>query len=81
MLAELRHTLLPRHHRDVQDAAGWAADKIERLCEVNASLLAIAQTFLGEDDRFQVAVGGNPIAVDKMLEDARAVVSLVRRGL
>jgi hypothetical protein len=37
-----------------------------------AKFLAI---FLGADERFQVAVGGNPIAVDKMLADARAALA------
>ena len=30
------------------------------------------------DDRFQVAVGGNPIVVDRMLEAARSALSLRR---
>jgi hypothetical protein len=33
--------------------------------------------FLGHDERFQIAVGGNPIAVEKMMESARAVLGRV----
>ena len=36
------------------------------------ALREVVSIFLGEDDRFQVAVGGNPNAVDKMIERARA---------
>jgi hypothetical protein len=34
-------------------------------------LLAIVGIFIGHDERFCVAVGGNPTAVDAMLERAR----------
>ena len=44
---------------------------------INARMIAAApdlarflQIFLGHDDRFQVSVGGNPNAVDKMLDEA-----------
>jgi len=33
----------------------------------------------GEDDRFQVWIGGNPHAVDKMLDEARAALASARR--
>lgn len=33
--------------------------------------------FLGHDDRFQISVGGNPIAVKEMLEKAHAVFARV----
>lgn len=46
-----------------------------RLIACTPDLLSICQIFLGHDDRFQIAVGGNPIAVDKMLAAARAVVA------
>lgn len=36
--------------------------------------------FLGEDPRFDVAVGGNPIAVDKMLAEAREALDRARSG-
>jgi hypothetical protein len=38
------------------------------------ALVTALKIFLGHDDRFQVSVGGNPIAVDKMLEEARRLV-------
>jgi hypothetical protein len=51
------------------------------VCDANAHLIAAApellkylSIFLGHDDRFQVSVGGNPIAVDRMLEEARAAL-------
>ena len=47
-----------------------AVMEIDRLRDV----LAI---FLGYDDRFQIAVGGNQIDVEKMLEEAHAVFSRV----
>lgn len=37
-----------------------------------AAMRTYLNIFLGGDDRFQIAVGGNPIAVDKMLAEARA---------
>lgn len=44
-----------------------AADLIE-------ALIKTLKIFLGDDERFQVAVGGNPIVVDRMLAEARALV-------
>lgn len=52
-----------------------ASRKRNDLSSAAADLLAICEIFLGGDEKFQVAVGGNPIAVDKMLSDARAVVA------
>jgi hypothetical protein len=46
---------------------------IARLITAAPELLEIVAIFLGHDDRFQIAVGGNPSAVDAMLESARAV--------
>jgi hypothetical protein len=54
----------------IQEAA---ADEIERLRKA----LGI---FLGYDERFRVAVGGNPIAVEKMMEEARALVGLPKES-
>jgi hypothetical protein len=42
------------------------------------ALVTALKIFLGHDDRFQVSVGGNPIAVDKMLEEARHLVGAQR---
>jgi hypothetical protein len=33
--------------------------------------IAFLEILLGHDERFQVAIGGNPIAVDRMLSAAR----------
>lgn len=51
----------------------------------NAHLIASAPDlyealaiFLGEDDRFQVTVGGNPIAVEAMLVKAHAALAKAR---
>lgn len=57
-----------------QPYARELARQVDELEAENAALLAIVRIFLGEDARFQVAVGGNPIAVDRMLAEARAVV-------
>jgi hypothetical protein len=42
--------------------------------EERQALRAALRIFLGHDDRFQVAVGGNPNAVEKMLNEARALL-------
>ena len=51
----------------------------------DAALIAAARDlarfvaiFLGEDPRFQIAVGGNPNAVDKMLAAAHAALAKAR---
>ena len=45
-----------------------------RLIAAAPDLLAALKCFL-QDERFDVAVGGNPIAVDAMLKQARDAVS------
>jgi len=37
----------------------------------------VLAVFLGYDDRFQIAVGGNPIAVSEMMEEAHAAYNRV----
>lgn len=37
--------------------------------------IAFLRILLGEDERFQVAIGGNPLAVDRMLDEARRTLS------
>lgn len=37
--------------------------------------LAFLRILLGEDDRFQIAVGGNPNVVDRMLADGRKTLN------
>jgi hypothetical protein len=46
----------------------------ERVRDAAPDLLASLQEFMGGDPRFQVGVGGNPIAVEKMIERARAAI-------
>ena len=36
--------------------------------------------FLGEDDRFQTMIGGNPYAVDSMMDDARQALAAYRES-
>lgn len=50
------------------------ADEIQSLRQRVERLEVALRIFLGGDDRFQVMVGGNPNAVEKMLEEARALV-------
>lgn len=55
----------------------WAikvnAETIARQKAKIESLKEALRIFLGGDDRFQVMVGGNPIAVERMLKNARAL--------
>jgi hypothetical protein len=46
----------------------------ERLRAINAELVQALQAFLGYGN-FDIAVGGNPIAVDEMLARARAALA------
>ena len=46
-----------------------------KLREVNADLVKYLSIFLGHDDRFQISVGGNPNAVDAMLDEAHAALA------
>jgi hypothetical protein len=39
----------------------------------NAALVSYLGIMLGEDERFQVAIGGNPNAIDKKLDEMRRV--------
>ena len=55
-------------------AAPETAAERDRLKAINAELLAALQCFLS-DERFDVAVGGNPIAVNRMLANARAAIN------
>lgn len=50
----------------------------KKLKEREGALVKALDIFLGGDDRFQVAVGGNPIAVDEMLNSARALIASAR---
>jgi hypothetical protein len=52
--------------------------ELEANCRLIASapdLAEVVKVFLGHDDRFQIAVGGNPIAVEQMLANARACLA------
>ena len=50
-------------------------NEVELACQRNSLLEALK--FFMEDPRFQIQVGGNPHAVDKMLEQVRAAISKV----
>ena len=50
--------------------------EIERLRDAMPRLVNALRCFL-EDQRFHVAVGGNPIAVEKMIAEARAAARIV----
>ena len=58
-------------------AAEQAANAAHIVKCVNAhdDLVAALSIFLGHDDRFKIAVGGNPNAVEKMMEAARAALA------
>ena len=69
--------------------SGFAHEIPEAEARANARLIVLAvnshdalvealAAFLGEDDRFDIAIGGNPIAVDRMLARARSALSLAR---
>lgn len=68
------HSLLPNSEAKANAAF------IVRACNSHDALVKALDTFLGGDDRFRVAVGGNPIAVDQMIADARAIL-LSARGV
>ena len=53
---------------------GYMPEADARLIAAAPDLLAALKCFL-QDERFDVAVGGNPIAVDAMLKQARDAVS------
>lgn len=57
------------------DAALAAQDRLVALIPDLVRYLAI---FLGEDERFHIAIGGNPYATDKMLAAARATLAKAR---
>lgn len=57
-----------------EEVAKANAAFVVRCVNSHADLVAALRCFLA-DERFQVAVGGNPIAVDRMLEQARAALA------
>ena len=61
------------HDRDINGK--YPANANARLISAAPDLLASLREFMGHDERFQVGVGGNPIAVDAMLERASAAIS------
>lgn len=53
----------------------WSAvARAALLASGTGALVASLEAFL-EDDRFSVSVGGNPLAVEKMLADARSALA------
>jgi len=74
-----------KNPRTLQEG-GWIADCTWNNGEANARLIVTAvnahddlvkylSIFLGHDDRFQISVGGNPNALDAMLDEARAALA------
>lgn len=75
-MTRLSLTKQPRRHSPHRPAsAASEIATITRLEAEKAELLAGLRIFLGHDERFHVAVGGNPIAVDRMLGAARSLLS------
>ena len=64
----LRDREFYNEHAMTPDVLREAADTIDALAEV-------AAIFLGEDARFHVAVGGNPNAIEEMLEKSRSALA------
>ena len=50
------------------------------LAEQRAELLEALEVFMGRDARFTVAVGGNPGAVQAMLDRANSIIAKARGG-
>lgn len=46
--------------------------------ELIGELVELLAIFLGQDDRFQISVGGNPVAVKKMFADAQSILARTR---
>lgn len=53
------------------DPYGDYAALIVKAVNSHDALVDILKIFLGHDERFQIAVGGNPLAVEKMLAAAK----------
>lgn len=67
-------------HGGTEFGAELSFEDLKSLLASHDALVKALDTFLGGDDRFRVAVGGNPIAVDQMIADARATL-LSARGV
>ena len=63
---------------DGDEAALSNAAFIVRACNSHYELLEALSWFV-DDERFQVAVGGNPAAVERMIADAQAVYAKARQ--
>lgn len=50
------------------------SDSEHEMCPLCRTLFFL-KVLLGEDERFQIAVGGNPIVVDRMIAEARKTLS------
>lgn len=53
-------------------------EQLREATNVIDALEKIAAIFLGEDARFQVAIGGNPYAIEAMLAESRDSLSRAR---
>ena len=60
---------------DAAKALRAAAGGRDALRKHADALAGVCETFLGHDNRFQIAVGGNPIAVDAMLDASRSTLA------
>ncbi len=57
-----------------------AQQKLAELSQRQAALIAVLKVFLGHDPRFQVSIGGNPIAVEQFLATARRFIPMPEQG-
>lgn len=57
-----------RYWKGRADAAESERDECKATLE---ALMTVLKVFLGHDQRFQIAIGGNPLAIEKMLSSAR----------
>lgn len=82
-LAKIDVTRLNRVAADVwpyssYDDTGFPGDDLLILLTAISEAEKALGVFLGEDDHFQVAVGGNPNAVEAMIASARTTLSKLR---
>ena len=64
----LRHYTMPATRQAILEATAEAMRASDELVE----LLAV---FLGEDERFQIAIGGNPNAIEEFMGTARTALA------
>lgn len=72
--------ILSQHRVNGTDPCEEFGRRIVTAVNCHAALIKYLAIFLGHDERFQVAVGGNPNAVDAMLEEGRAFLAKVQES-